>query len=124
MATQNPALPPGQWVQYNVTTQNPRAALPTKEEQGIGQVRQSFSKTDGQYYQVVWNPGDARPKSALYHEDQLCPLDQKQAQSLITDMNQGQYTPPGGEPGSAFQQPNVPIQAAPPSQQQPGMETL
>lgn len=124
MATQNPTLPPGQWVQYNVTTQDPRAALPSDEEKGIGQVRQSFSKTDGQYYQVVWNPGSMKPKSALYHEDQLCPLDQKQAQDLRNQMAEGTYSESGGVPGANFQQPNIPIQAAPTSQQRPGMETL
>jgi hypothetical protein len=124
MATQNPTLPPGQWVQYNVTTQDPRAAVPSQEEQGIGQIRQSFSRSDGQYYQVVWNPGSMRPKSALYHSEQLCPLTQKQAQDIISNMQSGDYSGPGGVPGSNFQQPNVPIQAAPPGQQRAGMETL
>jgi hypothetical protein len=124
MATQNPALPPGQWVQYNVTTQNPRAAIPSPEEQGIGRIRQSFSRGDGQYYQVVWNPGSVNPKSALYHQDQLCALTQQEATQIIGNMNSGDYTPNEGVPGSNYQQPNVPVQAAPPSQQRPGMETL
>lgn len=112
MATQNPLLQPGQRVQYNVTTQNPRATLPSQEEQGIGVIRQAFTRGDGAYYQVVWNPGDATPKSALYHEDQLCPVDAKTTQGM------------GGTPGSNFVQPNIPIQAAPPEDQQTGMETL
>jgi hypothetical protein len=122
MATQNPALPPGQYVQYNATVQDPRAGPPTPEEQGLGQIRQSFSRSDGQYYQVVWNPGSMKPKSALYHEQQLCPLTQKQAQDVINGMASGDTAT--GIPGSNFQQPNVPRQAAPPSQQTPGMETL
>lgn len=118
-------LPPGQWVQYNLTVQDPRAPKPAPEEQGIGQIRQSFSKTDGQYYQVVWNPGSMRPKSGLYHEDQLCALDPKQAQQVRNDIAAGTYSLPDlSQTGKNFQQPNIPVQAAPPSEQQPGMETL
>lgn len=125
MATQSPLLPPGQWVQYNVTVQDPRAPKPTSDEQGIGQIRQSFTKSDGPYYQVVWNPGSKNPKSALYHGDQLCALTQQQAQQVSNDMAQGSYTGPDlSQLGIDFQQPNVPSSAAPPSEQQPGMETL
>src|SRR5262249_58549881 len=67
MATNSPLLPPGQQVKYNATTQDPRATGPSTDEQGIGVIRQSFTKADGPYYQVVWNPGSNRPKSALYH---------------------------------------------------------
>jgi len=123
MATNSPLLPPGQQVKYNATTQDPRATGPSTDEQGIGVIRQSFTKADGPYYQVVWNPGSNRPKSALYHQDQLTPLDQQQAQELMGNLAQGQLADVG-QPGSNFQQPNVPVQAAPPNQQQPGMETL
>jgi len=124
MATQNPLLPIGQWVQYNVSTQNPRAKLPTSDESGIGQVRQSFTKADGTYYQIVWNPGAQNPVSGLYHQDQLCALDQQQASDIRSQIAQGTYTPNQGTPGQDYQQPNIPVQAAPPSMQQPGMETL
>lgn len=125
MATQSPLLPPGQWVQYNLTVQDPRAPKPSPDEQGIGQIRQSFTKSDGPYYQVVWNPGSDKPKSALYHGDQLCALDDQQAQQLRSNMAAGTYQGPDlSQTGINFQQPNIPVQAAPPSEQQPGMETL
>ena len=124
MATQNPALPPGQWVQYNATMQDPRASHPSPDELGIGQVRQAFTQGDGQYYQVVWNPGSKSPKVALYHQDQLCALTQQQAQQVIDNMAAGTYQASEQVPGSNFKQPNVPTPAAPPSAQQPGMETL
>lgn len=124
MATQNPLLPIGQWVQYNVSTQAPNAPLPSPDEQTIGQVRQAFTQGDGAYYQVVWNPGSSRPTTALYHQNQLTALDQKSAQDIIGQIAAGTYQPPSQTPGSQYTQPNVPVQAAPPSQQQPGMYTL
>ena len=124
MATQNPLMPPGQWVQYNADTQNPRAPGPSPEERTVGQVRQSFTRSDGPYYQVVWNPGDMKPKSALYHGDQLKAITQQQAVDMVNQMNASGEFPPQEKPGSAFQQPNIPQQAAPPSDQPPGEYTL
>lgn len=125
MATQSPALPIGSWVQYNVTTQSPRAGLPTTDEQTIGKITQSFTAQGGQFYQVVWNPGGANPKTGLYHADQLTCLTQTQANSITSALANGTFTPAiQGVPSSNYNEPNVPVQAAPPSQQQPGMETL
>lgn len=116
MVTQNPLLPPGQYVQYNATVQDPRAQGPSPDEQGIGQVRQSFTRGDGPYYQVVWNPGNMRPKSALYHGDQLTPLTPQQAQQLVQSLQAGQPANTG-VPGSNFQQPDLSQQALPPQLQ-------
>jgi len=124
MATQNPLLPPGQWVQYNVTTQNPRVPLPSPEEKTVGVIKQAFTRGDGAYYQVLWNPGDMKPKSALYHEDQLCAITQQQATDMVNEMNASGQFPQQGTPGSNYQQPDIPIQAAPPGNQQTGMYTL
>ena len=125
MATQNPLLPPGQYVTYNATTQDPRAKGPSPEERSVGRVRQSFTRGDGPYYQVVWNPGDSAPKSALYHADQLCAVTQQQATDIINQMNAtGQFPAQSTDIGADFQQPNVPSQAATPSEQQPGMYSL
>jgi len=123
MATQNPLLPPGQWVQYNVAVQDPQAPLPSPSEQTIGAVRQAFTLADGPYYQVVWNPGSSSPKTGLYKANQLCPLTQDQANKIIDQLAAGTFQPNLDKAGSQFQQPNVPIQAAPPSQQQQGMYT-
>ena len=106
-------LPVGQWVQYDVTQQDPRAPKPTVEEQTIGVVKQSFMAEGQPYYQVVWNPGGMYPKTALYREKQLKAVDRKT-----------KSVSPLGEPGSNFQQPNIPIQAAPPSYQPLGRATL
>jgi hypothetical protein len=113
VATQNPLLPPGQFVKYNATNQDPRAPGPSPDEQGIGQIKQSFTKGDGAYYQVVWNPGNMCPKSALYHEDQLCALDSQQAQELMASLQAGQPADTG-TPGANFDQPTLPPQALPP----------
>jgi len=123
MATQNPLLPPGQWVQYDVTTQSPNAPLPSASEQTIGMVRQAFTQGDGPYYQVVWNPGGRNPKTGLYHQNQICPIDQQTANNIMEQMASGSYRPAQGIPGQNYKQPNVPIQAAPPSQQPLGMYT-
>lgn len=119
-----PLFPPGQYVRLNTTTQDPRAAKPSPEEQGLGQVRQSFTRTDGPYYQVVWNSGDALPKSALYHGDSLCPLTPQEANQIKNAIAAGTFTADTGTPGSAFQQPNVPVQAAPPEAQPTGEYSL
>jgi hypothetical protein len=124
MATQNPLLPPGQWVQYNAATQDPRAAAPSGDEKTVGIIKQAFTRSDGPYYQVLWNPGGMTPKSALYHGDQLCAISQQQATEIVNNMNATGQFPSQDKPGSAFQEPNVPIQAVPPSQQQTGQYTL
>ena len=124
MATQNPALPIGQWVQYNSTVDNPRTSTVSPQEKTIGIIRNSFTQGDGQYYQVVWNPGEQLPRSALYHASELTPLSQQSAMQIIGQMNAGTYQPPDQVAGSNYQQPNVPIQAAPPANQQPGLYTL
>ena len=124
MATQNPTLPMGSWVQYNVTTQSPQAGLPSSQEQGIGVIRQAFTKLDGTYYQVVWNPGSQTPQTGLYHADQLNPCDAQTASTIRSQLASGTYQPNMGTPSQDYQQPNIPAQAAPPSAQTPGMETL
>lgn len=115
------ALPVGQWVQYNVAVQDPRAPLPDISEQTIGIVRNAFMGQGQQYYQVVWNPGEATPKSALYTEDQLCPLDQQTAQQITSQLASGTFTPSmTGTPGSQYQQPSIPTIALPPGLQAGG----
>jgi len=124
MATQNPLLPPGQWVQYNVTTQNPRVPSPAPDEKTVGIIKQSFTRSDGPYYQVLWNPGGMKPKSALYHQDQLTAITQQQASDLVNEMNATGQFPQQGTPGENYRGPNIPIQAAPPTAQPTGEYTL
>lgn len=94
MATQNPLMPPGQWVQYNVTTQAPGAPLPSIAERTIGIVRSAYTAPGGPYYQVVWNPGDSKPKTGLYTANQLNALTQKQANSILAQLSAGTYQVP------------------------------
>jgi hypothetical protein len=103
----------GSWVQYNPTYDSPRAAAASGPEQGIGQIKQSMNAEDGQYYQVVWNPGDMNPRSAWYHTNQLTQLTQQQAQQIAQDMANGQAPPNQGTQGSNYQQPTIPTQALP-----------
>jgi len=125
MATQNPLLPNGQWVQYNPATDSPLSPKASLPEQTIGIVRQSFTQGDGPYYQVVWNPGSMYPKTALYHASQLTALDQSQANNILQQLAAGTYQPPtAAQPGASYQQPNIPGPAAPPSQQPTGQYTL
>lgn len=119
MATQNPLMPPGQYVQYDATTQDPRAQKPAPEEQGLGIIRQSFTRSDGPYYQVIWNAGDLKPKSGLYHGTQLKALSQQQAQELLQNQQAGQGADVG-IPGSNYQQPTLPTIAVPPELQGSG----
>jgi hypothetical protein len=116
VATQSPLLSPGTWVQYNAATQNPRAPKPSSQEQTIGLIRQAFTKSDGPYYQVVWNPGAMYPQTGLYHTDQLTQVDQQQAQQIQSELAQGTYTPPSEQVGTQYQQPPIPQQAIPPGQ--------
>lgn len=110
----NANLPNGQWVSYNPSFDSPRAAPASGPEQGIGIVRQSMNAQDGQYYQVVWNPGDANPRSAWYHANQLTCLTQAEAQSIAQQMANGQ-TPSLPPQSSQYQAPTIPTQALPPS---------
>jgi len=93
MASQ-PTVQPGAWVQYNVTTQSPKAALPSPAERTIGLVRQAFNADGGPYYQVVWNPGDRRPKTGLYTTDQLTALSQQDANNILSELAAGTYQMP------------------------------
>lgn len=125
MATQNPLLPVGQWVQYNVSVQSPRAELPSVAEQTIGSIRQAFTAQGKTFYQVVWNPGDANPETGLYTDDQLCALTQQQATAIRQQIACGTYQPNmSGTPGADYQQPNIPVQAAPPQDQPTGEYSL
>lgn len=110
----NTNLPNGQWVSYNPSFDSPLAKAASGAEQGIGIVRQSMNAQDGQYYQVVWNPGDNNPRSAWYHANQLTCLTQAEAQSIAQEMANGQ-TPSLPTQSSQYQQPTVPTQALPPS---------
>src|SRR5215475_13295041 len=104
-----PTIGIGSWVQLNPTTQDPRAPQPDLAEQTIGIVRQSFVSQGKQMYQVVWNPGEARPQSALYTDDQLTPLDPQAANEIKNPLAAGTYQPSlSGTPGSQFVQPPVP----------------
>jgi hypothetical protein len=106
MAT-TPVLAPGGWVQLNPSTESPRAGKPSAEEMTIGMVKQQFTAQGKQYYQVIWNPGDANPKSGLYHEDELTPLDQQTANQIRQQMGQGDYQANLPEQGSNYQQPTL-----------------
>src|SRR5215472_8434474 len=102
---QAPTLGPGVWVQLNPSTDSPRAGKPSPEEETIGKVMQAFTAEGDQYYQVVWNPGDASPKTATYHADQLTPLDQQQADQIRQQMSQGTYQPNLPQQSSEYQAP-------------------
>jgi len=111
-------LPVGQWVQYNVGPQDPRAPLPSLAEQTIGIIRSSYTSQGKPYYNVVWNPGEAYPKSALYTEEQLCALDPQAANEIKNQLAAGTYTPSlSGSPGSQYVQPDIPTLALPPQLQ-------
>lgn len=117
MATQNPLLPIGSYVQLNPSVDSPRAMAPSGEEQTIGIVRQAFTVGGQPYYQVVWNPGDKRPKVGMYHANELTCLSQSQAQDILNQLAAGTYKPSLPQQGSAYQQPNIPNQALPPALQ-------
>jgi hypothetical protein len=117
-------ISPGQWVQYNVAAQSPRSALPTAAEKSIGLVRQSFSAFGGPFYQVVWNPGSAKPETGLYTDRELCALTQQEATARQQQLATGEDISSSDTPGSQYPQRNIPVQAAPAFYQQTGMETL
>ena len=115
MATQNPLLPPGTYVQINAATESPRAAAPSPAERTIGIIRQSFTAFDGPYYQVVWNPGSMHPETGLYHNSDLTQLNQQQVQEITQQLAAGTYQIPAQMPtGTQYKQPNIPVEAAPP----------
>lgn len=119
---QQPTLTPGAWVQLNPSTDSPRAALPSIAEQGIGIIRQAFTAAGQKVYLVVWNPGDARPQTGLYKEAELTPLSQQDANNRMNQMASGS-TPSLPTQGSQYQQPPVPAQALPQTQE-PGLYSL
>ena len=100
-----PALVTGGWVQLNPSTESTRAKNPSAEEQTIGKIMQVFTSQGEQYYQVIWNPGDANPKSAIYHGNELTALDQQQANQIRQQMAQGDYQANLPEQGSNYQSP-------------------
>jgi len=100
-----PALTTGGWVQLNPSTDSPRAGKPSAQEQTIGKVMQVFTQEGEQYYQVVWNPGDANPKSAIYRQDQLTPIDEQQATQIRQQMAQGNYQANLPQQSSNYQAP-------------------
>jgi hypothetical protein len=101
-----PVLAPGGWVQLNPSTDSPRAGKPSATEQTIGKVTQVFTQEGEQYYQVVWNPGDANPKTAIYHGDQLTALDQQTANTIRQQLAAGTYQPGNlPQPSSNYKSP-------------------
>lgn len=112
-----PSLTPGTYVQLNPTSDSPRAQPPSAIEQTIGVVRQSFFQQGEPYYQVVWNPGDARPKIGMYHESELTVLTQQQSQDILNQLAAGTYTPNTAPQGSTYQPAALPTSAIPPQLQ-------
>jgi hypothetical protein len=99
MATQNPLLSPGTWVQLNPNAVAgyiggaskflPLASIP---EQTVGRVRQAFNGMNGPYYLIVWQPGNRTPKVGLYQGAQLCAITQQKVNEIQQQITQGQYT--------------------------------
>jgi hypothetical protein len=113
-STNDTSLPAtGSWVQYNVTTQSPLSGMPTSAEQTIGLVRSVFTSQGNQFAQVVWNPGSQNPQTGLYTAEQLCQLNQQQANDIRNQMSAGTFQPSSGTPSSNYQQPSVPTLALP-----------
>jgi hypothetical protein len=103
--TTTPTLAPGAWVQINPSKDSPRAKTPSATEQTIGIIKQTFTAQGEQFYQVVWNPGDANPKTSIYHQDQLTVLDQQQANQIRQQVASGDYQSSMPEPSSEYQSP-------------------
>lgn len=116
MAQQQTTPTVGSYVQYTSVNDAPDVNAPSGEEQGLGIVRQVLTDKGEPYYQVVWNPGSARPKVGMYHQNQLTVLNQQQATNIINQMNSGSYTPNTGQQGSNYQS-VLPQAALPPSLQ-------
>lgn len=105
--TAAPALGPGVWVQLNPSKDSPRSKDPSAQEQTIGIVKQAFTTQGEQYYQVVWNPGDANPKTANYHANELTPLDQQTADKIRQEISSGTYQPNLPQKASEYQSPTL-----------------
>lgn len=120
MAATNQPLQVGQYVQYSAASDSPRSNKPSGEEETIGIVRQVIRQGDQSYYQVVWNPGDRRPKVGMYHQDQLVPVTQQQANDILNQLAAGTYRPQDQTPGTSYQQPALPEAALPPGLQGSG----
>jgi len=103
--TAAPTLATGAWVQLNPSTESPRAMKPSATEQTIGIVKQVFTQQGEQYYQVVWNPGDANPKTAIYHANELTPLDQQTATKIRQQLASGTYQPNTPESSTDYKSP-------------------
>lgn len=119
-----PPLGPGIYVQYNPSKDSPRSQGPSGPEQTIGIVRQVFKQGGQDYYQVIWNPGDAYPKSAMYTASQLTPLTQQDASKILTQLQQGTYTPNLPKQSSEYVAPPIQTPALPPTLQPYGQYTL
>lgn len=122
MATQNPMIQDGSYVQLNPSSDSPRAAAPSSIEQTIGVVRGSYTQAGEPYYQVVWNPGSDRPKVATYHASELTVLSQQQAQQIMQQISAGTYQPNTQQQGSTYQPRPLPSQVSPQTQN-PGQYT-
>lgn len=119
-----PVLGPGAYVQYNPSKDSPRAQGPSGPEQTIGIVRQVFTQQGGQYFQVIWNPGDAYPKQGMYTASQLKPLTQQESSQILTQLQQGRYQPNLPKQSSEYVSPPIPTPVAPPSLQPYGQYSL
>ena len=97
----------GSYVQYNATTQSPLSPGPSAAEQTIGIVRQLFMSQGKQFAQVVWNPGDANPKTGIYHADQLTALDQQTAQQIRQQIAAGTYQPSTPQSSTDYKSPTL-----------------
>lgn len=102
-----PPLAVGGWVQLNPSTDSPRANKPSATEQTIGTIKGVFTQEGDQYYQVVWNPGDANPKTGIYRAEQLTSLDQQTANGIRQQLAQGNYQANLPQPGSNYQSPTL-----------------
>lgn len=117
------AITPGTYVQINPANDPLRAAKPGAEEKGLGIIKQAFTAEGDQYYVVVWNPGDAFPKTGTYRESQLTQLSPQDVQKIKQEMASGTYSPSLPEPGSNYKEPPPPAQALPQTQT-PGQYSL
>lgn len=102
-----PPLAVGGWVQINPATDSPRAGKPAPQEQTIGTIKGMFTQEGDQYYQVVWNPGDANPKTGIYKAEQLTSLDPQTANGIRQQLAQGNYVPNTPQSSTNYQSPTL-----------------